>query len=351
MDFSEYKHQFFGLALYSGYTPQEAERLLTYAEKLNNQGVPIIYNQDHLSRLLGYDYVFLLSVCNHQELCYKKYEIPKKNGGTRTLEEPFPSLKEIQYWILKNILEPISSAKVSPVAKAFMPKKSLRDNARFHKSKNCVVALDLHDFFGSVHYGSVFSVFKSIGYTKQVCTMLANLCVCNDALPQGAPTSPMLSNLVFKHLDDKIFNYCRRHEIMYTRYADDLTFSSNSINPMRLIKYIKMVVKTQGYRINDEKTKVMGKGMQQNVTGVIVNQKLQVNREYRDKIRQEVYFAIKFGIANHMTKVQGLPDWIKTPFHYARHLYGKVGYVLQINPKDTTFIKYRDWLKETMKNM
>ncbi|MCQ2073394.1 MAG: reverse transcriptase family protein [Bacteroidaceae bacterium] len=280
MVFSEYKQQLFAFALSGGYTPEEAERLLSYAEKLISQGVPVIYNQDHLSRLLGYEYSYLLAVCNSQELCYKKYEIPKKNGGSRILEEPLPSLKEIQYWILKNILEPISSVKVSPAAKAFMPNKCLRDNARFHKSKNCIVALDLHDFFGSVHYGSVFTVFQSIGYTKQVCTMLANLCICHNALPQGAPTSPMLSNLVFKHLDDKIFSYCRRRNIMYTRYADDLTFSSNNLNASCVIKYIKMIVHTQGFRINDEKTKVMGKGMQQNVTGVIVRSCLNFSRKF-----------------------------------------------------------------------
>ncbi len=350
MDFSKYREEFVHAAIGEGHSVECINTYLSYAERLNSQGLPIIYDQNHLAHLVGCNYTFLVMLCNAKNLYYKNYKIPKKNGSVRLIQEPFPSLKEIQHWILKNILEPASKDNVSLVAKAFMPKKKLRENARFHKRRKCVVALDIEDFFGSIDFGSVYGVFKRLGYTKSVCAMLANLCICDNSLPQGAPTSPMLSNMVFKATDDKLFSYCRSHDVVYTRYADDMTFSSDTLNPTRIISYVKMLIAPRGFRLNDKKTKVMGCGMRQEVTGVIVNQKLQVSRVYRDKIRQEIYYSIKFGLANHMTRVTDLPSWIKTPHHYGRHLYGKVDYVLQINPHDATFLKYREWLKEYLKS-
>lgn len=350
MDFEDYSKRFKEAALSDGYEPHEIDALLKYASLLADKDIPIIYDQQHLSYLVGYAYAFLLAVSNSQELYYKQYRIPKKNGGTRLLEEPYPSLKEIQHWILKNILQPIAIDYVSPVAKAFIPHKTLRENARFHKGKNCVVALDLHDFFGSIHFGAVYGIFSKIGYNKAVSIMLTNLCIYHDSLPQGAPTSPLLSNLVFKHIDDKIFNYCRKRGIAYTRYADDMTFSGDNIQPKRIISYVKMITERHRFSLNEEKTNVMKKGMRQNVTGVITNQKLQVSREYRDKVRQEIYYSIKYGFADHFKRIKDLPKWIQTPDSYVRYLYGKVNFILQINPKDITFLRYKEWLKDILNN-
>ncbi len=344
MDFNRYSETFLHKALDAGFTVAEVEDMLGYAKRLSEQGLPIIYDQEHLSLLLGYDYFYLLTVSNSQHSHYKHYQIPKNNGGFRIIEEPFPALKEVQTWILKEILEPASKCYVSPVAKAFIPGKSLKENARFHKNKKYVVALDLQDFFGSIKYHSVYGLFLKFGYNKSVSTMLANLCVLYSSLPQGAPTSPMLSNLVFQELDEKIFTYCRRRKIMYTRYADDMTFSSDSMDVTRLISYIRMVVTNRGYRINDEKTNVMGRGACQKVTGVVVNEKLQVPKVYRDKVRQEVYYIIKYGPKEHMSRIK-LPIWMKTTKLYIKHLLGKVNYILSINPKDEEFLRYASLLK------
>ena len=94
----------------------------------------------------------------------------------------------------------------------------------------------------------------------------------------------------------------------------------------------------------------MKKGMRQNVTGVITNQKLQVSREYRDKVRQEIYYSIKYGFADHFKRMKDLPKWIQTPDSYVRYLYGKVNFILQINPKDIKFLRYKEWLKEIINN-
>lgn len=230
MDFLEYRIQFIDQARGLGYQDCEIENLLDYALSLHEKGLPIIYDQEHLSLLLGYDYSFLLAISNSQQYFYRPYEIPKKHGGTRLILEPYPDLKDIQTWVLKNILEVASKDMVSPLAKAFVPGKNLRDNARFHRNTNIVVALDLHDFFGSIKESQVYEVFSKMGYKKTVVVFLTQLCTLGRCLPQGAPTSPMLSNMVFYDLDQRLFHYCRLRKIRYTRYADDLTFSGEYID-------------------------------------------------------------------------------------------------------------------------
>lgn len=344
MDFEEYRLTFLEGAIDAGYQLSEANELLKYANTLFDKGLPIIYDQEHLALLLGYDYAYLIAISNDQTIFYMPYEIPKKNGGARLILEPYPDLKAIQTWILENILAPVSKEMVSQQAKAFVPGKNLRENARFHRNQNIVVALDIHNFFGSVKENLVFNVFTLMGYNMPVAVMLTKLCTLHNSLPQGAPTSPMLSNMVFFALDKKIFHYCRLRNIRYTRYADDMTFSGEYIVVEKLIKYIRMLVGSRHFKLNDNKTKVMRRGSRQVVTGVVVNKVLQVSKQYRDKVRQEIYYCKKYGFAGHMQKIQ-LPSWITSVEVYIHHLQGKVNYILQINPKDTEFLRYREWLK------
>lgn len=343
IDFKKYKADFYDEAIRQGYNASEISDMIAYAERLNGQDLPIIFDQLHLSLLVGYDYAYLLGAANSPMLYYRHYDIPKKSGGTRPIDEPLPSLKEIQSWILLNILYPAMPKHLSPVAKAFVPGKSLRENARFHRNKQTVVALDLKDSFGSIRFGEVYGFFTKLGYNSSVAMMLTRLCVFKGSLPQGAPTSPMLSNLVFQELDNKIFRYCRDRKIMYTRYADDMTFSADKMDVTHLISYVRMLIAPKRLKLNDDKTNVMGRGASQRVTGIVVNEKIQVPKAYRDKVRQEVYYCMKFGIANHMQHTH-YPEWINTPEQYIHHLQGKINYVLQVNPKDEMFRKYASWL-------
>lgn len=348
MDFGKYIEDFISLAKSRGYGDQDIKTLLSYAQPLFLKHLPIIYDQYHLSLLLGYNYFFLLAITNSKHTFYKHYEIPKHNGGIRQIEEPFPALKEIQNWILKNILEPASHTFVSSVAKAFIPGKTIKENARFHKKQNIVVALDIKDFFGSIRFEYIYSLFIRFGYNKPVSVLLAHLCTYKGVLPQGAPTSPMLSNLFIYDVDKKIFNYCLKRKIRYTRYADDLTFSSDKINVNHLIAYVNNNIKPLSLTLNNDKIKIMGRGMSQQVTGVVVNEIMQVPRTIRRKIRQEIYYSIKYGIKDHM-KHASIPSWIVTTQQYINHLSGKVQYVLQINPKDKEFIRYSLWLRDIQK--
>lgn len=345
---SKHKHIDDNLAILSRdskLSHKRIEEMREYAYKLDDQSLPVIYDQEHFCQLVGYEYYYVLTLSNESEKYYKEFKIPKRHNGFRTIEEPYPDLKDIQSWILKEILDKASKRYVSAVSKAFTPGCKLRDNARFHRGKKKIVVLDIKDFFTNVTFGSVYGIFLDMGYTRALAALFAKLCTCNNYLPQGAPTSPMLSNMVMHDFDEKLWGYCQRRKINYTRYADDMTFSGDDIKIKHLITYVKQNLPNQ-LRLNNEKTNVMGKGCSQRVTGIVVNEKVQVPRQYRDRIRQEMYYCIKYGITSHRQQIKNLPQWITDNKQYIRHLLGKINFVLQTNPKDVCFVAYSNWLKE-----
>lgn len=336
------------MASEKGLPAERIDELSSYAADLEENKLPIIYDQIHFSKLVGYNYDYILAMSNDVKSFYKEYQIPKKHGGKRTLEEPYPDLKYIQSWILKNILEKGIKQFISPVAKAFIPGKKLRDNARFHRGNKVVIVLDITDFYTNIQFAQVYNIFIEMKYTKALSMLFARLCTYDNYLPQGAPTSPLLSNMIMKSFDQRLWTYCKRRNVNYTRYADDMTFSGDEIKIRHLITYVKQILPWK-LKLNEEKTNVMGTGRCQKVTGVVVNEKLQVTRSYRDKIRQEVYYCIKFGISGHRQRLADLPQWINDDKLYIQHLLGKINYVLQINPNDHVFAGYSQWLKEEYK--
>lgn len=346
IDFKAYRQQFSTEAERLGLSNELIEYLLNYAQNLDSRNFPIIFDQLHFSKLVGYSYGYILRICNSPDSFYKEWKVAKRNGKSRIINEPLPSLKEIQSWILREILNKAAEKLVSPVAKAYVPNRSIRDNARFHKNKKIVVCLDIVDFFGSITYKQVYSVFRQLGYSKSIATLLSNLCVFKGCLPQGAPTSPMLSNLIFYHIDTKLFSFCKEHKIMYTRYADDLSFSGDFSIGL-LMSYVSNLLDHCGFSINQKKTKVLSRGRSQQITGIVVNEKIQVPRKYRMKIRQEVYHIVKYGLDNHIKKIQ----YPKSSIEYLRHLMGKINFVLSINKKDNEALRYIDYLKNTYKTL
>ena len=344
MDFKEYKKEYTKQALALGVSLDAIGVAMEYAEQLHKKNLPIIYDQQHFFQLVGYDEEYVIAIANQSEYFYKKYSIPKRNGDRRIIHEPLPSLKEIQTWILEYILNPGAKTYVSPVAKAYMPKQSVRDNARFHKGQKYVLCLDLKDFFGSISFRQVFSVFRNMGYSKALATLLSNICILNNSLPQGAPTSPMLSNMVFRYYDDKIFDYCKSKNIRYTRYADDLTFSGD-FNCKEVVSFIRKVLSKTTFAINDNKTKFVSRGNRQEVTGVVVNEKLQASAIYRKKIRQEVYYIIKFGVDKHLEAI----EWERSIIDYLHHLLGRINFALTINKNDSEMRRYYEYIHSVLK--
>lgn len=282
----------------------------------------------------------LYGISNNTINNYNVYKIKKRNGNLRTICEPKPLLKQIQKQILNKLL---NNKEISKYAKAYHKGISLKDNALPHLNKDIILKLDIKDFFDSISFNLIYDKCFAY-YPKQIGLLLTYLCAYEDCLPQGAPTSSYISNLVMKSFDTEIGLYCDNHNISYTRYSDDLTFSGN-FNPSEIISIVRKKLYKLGLKLNNKKIHIIHKSSSQNVTGIVVNEKIQVNYKYRHRIRQEIYYIQKYGIDSHLKMKKVKMDTKK----YLNHLYGKILYVLQINKNDLEFINYKQIINDLKK--
>lgn len=286
----------------------------------------------------------IYSISNNIVNNYKVFKIKKRNGKLRTIYEPSNVLKHIQKKILENVLE---TRKISSFATAYYKGLSLSDNCLPHINKKIILKLDIKDFFNNISFYNVYnSCFPIEYYPKSIGMLLTNLCTYNGYLIQGAPTSSYISNLVMRDFDENIGNWCLNNNISYTRYSDDMTFSGN-FDPSLVIKKVKNNLLLLGLELNEDKIHVITRNKSQRVTGIVVNEKIQVCTKYRKQIRAEVYYIKKYGLKSHLNKIKSSESEIK----YFRSLYGKVLYILSINPNDKEFINYKDYLNKIKKEL
>lgn len=279
----------------------------------------------------------IYSISNNIEKNYKIYKIKKRNGKYRTIYEPNPLLKQIQNKILINIL---NNKSISKYAKSYHKGISLKDNALPHTNKDIVLKLDIKNFFENITFLDIYNTCFQIEYfPKSVGMILTYLCTYNDHLTQGSPTSPYISNVVMKSFDEELGTWCNFNNISYTRYSDDMTFSGN-FNPHEVIIKVRKMLYKLGLELNDKKTHVINKSSRQYITGIVVNKKVQVNVNYRKKIRQEIYYIKKFGLNSHLKKCNINIE----PSKYLNILYGKILYVLQVNDEDKEFKEYKKFI-------
>jgi RNA-directed DNA polymerase len=323
-DWADYEAKFRAKSIESGHDEAYITRCLAYARPLYDRHLPIIYDELHLSRLVGYKLSYLIGATQRTQHYYRVFSVAKKAGGERQIAEPLPSLKEIQRWILNNILYRVAPSRY---AKGFVPKRSIKENARFHKNQEKVLSLDLKDFFTSIKSIRVFSFFYDLGYRRPVADLLAGLCTLDGVLPQGAPTSPALSNLINIQLDKRLGSYARKHNLRYTRYADDITFSGK-VYPGRTILLVQRVASESGLQLNEKKTRLMERHQRQEVTGITVNQKMQASRLLRRELRQAIYYIKRYGLDSHLNHTQNYRA------NYIEHVMGIANFILFVNPKD-----------------
>ena len=175
----------------------------------------------------------------------------------------------------------------------------------------------------------VYAVMQKLEMSVAATTLLANICIRNGVLPQGAPTSPCLANLVMCYFDEKVGAWCRKRQITYTRYCDDMTFSGD-FNAASVTGYVRHMLRKQGFELNERKTKCVSSSQRQSVTGIVVNEKLQVSAETRRKLRQEVYYFRKYGVSDCVRRIgTTLSDQ-----EYLDSLRGRIAFALQVNPAD-----------------
>jgi RNA-directed DNA polymerase len=265
-------------------------------ERLASYGLPALVSVGQL-RFLAFSR--RTSKVSH----YIRFTIPKKSGGERLISAPMPRLKHVQYWILANVLTKIP---LHESAHGFRTGHSIVTNARPHVGADVVVNLDLKNFFPTITYKRVKGLFRALGYSEAAATIFGLLCTEPEIaalrldqatyyvsqgtrhLPQGAPTSPAMTNLLCRRFDRRLTAMATALGFQYTRYADDLTFSGSGENLRHictLLRRIESIVTHEGFVINEAKTRILRGGSQQEVTGIVVNDKLSVCRKTLRRFR------------------------------------------------------------------
>ena len=239
--------------------------------------------------------------------CYNTLEIPKKNGDTRTICVPNKNLKKVQkklYNKLSTYYDEIKTQNnfTSKISHGFEKNRSIVTNAEVYKNKRYVVNLDLLVFFPSINFGRVRSYFIKNNYFEindDIATILAQLTCYKGTLPQGASTSPLIANMICNIMDIRILKIAKKYRLDYTRYADDLTFSTNNkyfLNDYdKFLEDIKNIIHRSGFELNSKKTRLLFSNSRQEVTGLVVNKKISVPKEYYKNTRAMAHSLYKNG--------------------------------------------------------
>ncbi|AXC97695.1 RNA-directed DNA polymerase [Salmonella enterica subsp. enterica] len=265
---------------------------------------------DDLSHALRLPKEVILKFSFNNDKYYHRVEMKKKTGGIRHIESPLRELKAIQRWVLRTILDKLSP---SVYAKGFVRGKSILDNAKPHEGNQYVLNLDLQDFFTNVKASHVYTLFKNIGYNNNIAFILTSFCTKGGYLPQGAPTSPALSNLVCLRLDHRISTYCKKRALTYTRYADDLCISGNKILILQKASYlIKDIICNEGFIINSKKEKFLGPKVRREVTGLTVTPKITISKKNYCIYRKRIYDLVRNNIPNKYEIIEGILSFVKS---------------------------------------
>ena len=279
--------------------------------------------------LLGVEVNRLEEILNNVSGHYQEFWMRKRSGGYRMISAPDKDLQAIQSTIYSRILSSVTI--VHTAAVGFRCGRSVVDNAAPHLGKRYVLKMDIHDFFGSIRSPRVRQTFKKIGYPENVSKVLGALCCLHRHLPQGAPTSPALSNIVGYEMDRKLAALAAEYGVTYTRYADDLTFSGDVFPKEQIIPQVKRIIRDEKFEPNHKKTHFMNQSSRKIITGVSVASgvKLTIPKSKKREIRKNVYFILTKGLAEHQRRI-GSHDPA-----YLKRLIGMLCYWRAIEPDNT----------------
>ena len=314
-------------------------------EQLQQLQLPVLASPSDLAAALNLSIPRLRWLAFHSEAAsithYVRFQVLKKSGGMRELSAPHQDLAAAQQWVLMHILEKIPT---HDAAHGFVPGRGTMTNAVPHVGRAAVVNLDLKDFFPSITFPRVKGIFQALGYSPAVATILGLLCtecprrkveyngralhVATGArgLPQGACTSPALSNLLARRLDSRLVGLANKLGFSYTRYADDLTFSADAPATAKtgyLLARVRHIVEAESLTVNEKKTRVHRQASRQTVTGIVVNRRPNVPRRLAKRLRAILHNAQKEGLsAQNLEHRDNFEQWLD----------GMIAYVQMVNP-------------------
>lgn len=319
--------------------------LLDREAQAQKNGLPAIETAAQLAQAMGISLSTLRWMTFHREADtgthYRTWTIPKRSGGERTITAPLHQLKTLQRWALRHYFEKLA---VHSAAHGFLPARNVLSNALPHAGADVVVKLDVQNFFPTVHWKRVKGLLRKAGVAEQVATLLAllatepprqkvefrgqTLFVATGprVLPQGAPTSPAITNALCRRMDVRLSALARELGFTYTRYADDLSFSFRK-TPERpraalgiLVDKAKDILRSEGFALNPQKTRVLRRGMAQRITGLTLNEagpnvaKARVSRDVLRRLRAAIHNQQQgkpFREGESLSVLQGMAAWVK----------------------------------------
>lgn len=275
---------------------------------------------------------------------YEHFTIPKKSGGFRQISSPDKFLKKIQRrlgMVLESLFMPRTAAN------GFVKDRSIQSNAKGHIGKQFVYNVDIKNFFPTINYGRIKAVLQlpPINASKDMAHYISHLACHKGVLPQGSPLSPLLTNLVCQILDYKLVKLAKQYGCFYSRYADDITFSSHKyFTHDKFLNQLNNIITKQGFQLNPKKTRLQNKHQRQEVTGITVNEKLNLQRKYLKEIRAMLYNWEHKGLDYSQNKLnaiypnhkgflrnEGTPSFINT-------LQGRIHFVSMVRGKNDPYV-------------
>lgn len=336
--------------------PDYIKKCKDYIAKLDIMNLPVIFDLYHLALLTNVSHNYISSILRRKHDTYRVFYIKKRSGGKRRILAPKIQLSKLQSWINNQILKNIEPHSCS---QAYSMGSSIFKNASIHCYNKYLIKLDIENFFENISERSVYKVFKDLGYSSMVSFGLTRICTyplsiqkknCSKkwstkknyklkcytlnkvgnavvgSLIQGACTSPILSNLCFKHVDEEIDKICTHYNCIYSRYSDDISISSNYIDrniSINIINEVEKVLNINGFRSNKKKKMILPNGAKKIITGLCINSgRPLVLKNIKMKVKNYSYYCKKYGPANVCLRLG-----FKSIIGFKNHYFGLLNYV------------------------
>jgi len=309
--------------------------LASYFLEMQKRSFRCVFTSSHLAHFLKISTKRLNWLANDRIKHYTCFNIKKRDGNKREIFAPMPYLKGVQRKILDDLLQRVG---LNSHAEGFRKRRSILTNAGRHIGKKVVIKMDVKDFFPSITFKRILGMFISLGYPRQVSLLLTRLVTHNGRLPIGAPTSPAIANIVSTRLDKRFSRLGDKMDFDYSRYADDITVSSDNRGINKIIPFFKEIIREEGFEINETKMRVLRNAGRQKITGIVVNEKPNIDKKEIKKLRAVIYNCHHKDIKHEVKKWAKKEKSLNNPSDYTLNefkssLLGKINFVKMVNPK------------------